>query len=139
VIRGTIPVQAILIRKPVVVSARVTEATGTTFRAGSESLVITRVQNQGGNNLEVTIRVPHDQTQPQREWHERFHVEDDAGNKYQMNRRGTSSNGIEYNISMYFAAPFNNKKVGAPTKLIFEDWVVHDYPIPFEFRDVPLP
>src|SRR5262249_16681181 len=40
VIRGTIPVHAILIRKPVVVSAKVTEATGTTFRAGSESLVV---------------------------------------------------------------------------------------------------
>lgn len=139
VIRGTIPVHAILIRKPTVVSARITEAAGTTFRAGSESLVVTQVQNQGGNNIEVSIRVPYDQTQPQREWHERFHVEDDAGNKYQMNGRGTSSNGREYTISMYFSPPFNNKKVGPPTKLIFEDWVVHDHAIPFEFRDVPLP
>ncbi len=139
VIRGTIPVHAILIRKPVVVSGKVTEAGGTTFRAGSESLAITGVQNQGGNNIEVSIRVPYDQTQPQREWHERFHVEDDAGNKYQMNGRGSSSNGREYSISMYFSPPFNNKKVGPPTKLIFEDWVVHDHAIPFEFRDVPLP
>jgi hypothetical protein len=139
VIRGTIPVHAILIRKPVVVSNRVTEAGGTTFRAGAETLAITGIQNQGGNNIEVSIRVPYDQSQPQREWHERFHVEDDAGNKYQMNGRGTSSDGRTYNISMYFSAPFNNKKVGPPTKLIFEDWVVHDHAIPFEFRDVPLP
>jgi hypothetical protein len=138
-IRGTIPVHAILIRKPTVVTAKVTEAVGTTFKAGSETLSITEVTNQGGNNVMVSVRVPYDQTQPQREWHERFHLEDDAGNKFQMNGRGTSSNGREYTISMYFAPPFNKQKVGPPTKLVFEDWVVHDHAIPFEFRDVPLP
>lgn len=140
VIRGTIPVHAILIRNPTVISSKVTEAVGTTFKAGNESLAITEVNNQGGNNLMVSVRVPYDQSQPQqREWHERFHLEDDAGNRFQMNGRGTSSNGREYTISMYFAPPFNKQKVGPPTKLVFEDWVVHDHAIPFEFRDVPLP
>jgi hypothetical protein len=139
VIRGTIPVKAILIRKPTVVAAKVTEAAGTTFRAGNETLTITRVNNQGGNSIEVSIRVPYRQDGRQPEWHERFRLEDDAGNKYQENGRGSSSNGVEYTISMYYAPPFNNKKVGPPAKLIFEDWVVHEHAIPFEFRDVPLP
>jgi hypothetical protein len=39
---------------------------------------------------------------------------------------------------MYYGPP-NGKAVGAPTKLVFENWVVHDHAIPFEFKDVPLP
>ncbi|HEX3148280.1 MAG TPA: hypothetical protein VHR66_09350 [Gemmataceae bacterium] len=141
IIKGTIPVKIILIRKPVVVSAKIMDAGGKSIKAGDESLLITQVMNQGGNNIEVSIQVPYDQRNggTQREWHDRFHVEDDAGNKFQINGRGTSSNGREYTISMYFAPPFNKKDVGPPTKLIFEDWIVHEYAIPFEFRDVPLP
>ena len=101
---------------------------------------MTEVQNQGGNNVMVSVRMPADQGhQQQREWHDRFRLEDDAGNQYQMNGRGTSSDGRTYSMQMYFAPPFNKKNVGPPSKLIFEDWVVHDHAIPFEFRDVPLP
>jgi len=140
VIRGTIPVNAILIRKPVLVSPKLADAAGATLRSGSESLVVTEVQNQGGNNVMVSVRMPADQgNHQQRDWHDRFRVEDDAGNQYQMNGRGTSSDGRTYSMQMYFAPPFNKKNVGPPTKLIFEDWVVHDHAIPFEFRDVPLP
>jgi hypothetical protein len=138
-IRGTIPVQAILIRKPVVVSAKIAEAGGTTLKAGTETLTVTQVTKQGGNQIEVKIQVPYRQDGSQPEWHERFRVEDDGGNRYQMNGRGSESDGVSYKISMYFNPPFNKKGFGAPTKLIFEDWVVHDHAIPFEFRDVPLP
>jgi hypothetical protein len=139
VIRGTIPVNAILIRKPVVVGGKLADAAGVTVRSGADSLVVTEVQNQGGNNVMVSIRMPADHNGQQREWHDRFRVEDDAGNQYQMNGRGTSSDGKTYSMQMYFAPPFNKKNVGPPTRLIFEDWVVHDHAIPFEFRDVPLP
>ena len=87
----------------------------------------------------MEIQVPRDESDPYREWHERFSVEDEAGNKFQLNGRGSSSNGREYSISMYFSQPFNKKNVGPPAKLIFEDWVVHEHSIPFEFKDVPLP
>jgi hypothetical protein len=139
VIRGTIPVRAVLIRKPLVVSAKVLEAGGTSFRAGTDSLTIKQVRNPGGGSIEVEIQVPRQENDPYREWHERFQLEDEAGNKFQMNGRGTSSNGQMYWISMYFSPPFNKNNVGPPAKLIFEDWVVHDHAIPFEFRDVPLP
>jgi hypothetical protein len=139
VIRGTISVEAVLIRKPVVVGGKLADAAGVTVRSGADSLVVTEVQNQGGNNVMVSIRMTADNNGQQREWHDRFRVEDDAGNQYQMNGRGTSSDGKTYSMQMYFAPPFNKKNVGPPTKLIFEDWVVHDHAIPFEFRDVPLP
>ena len=138
-LRGTIPIKAIVIRKPVAVTTKVLDSAGTTFRAGTETIKITRVITQGGANFQVELLVPYEQGNGPREWHERFHVEDDAGNKFQMNGRGTSSNGREYHISMYFAPLFNKKDVGPPTKLIFEDWIVHDYAIPFEFKDLPLP
>jgi hypothetical protein len=141
VIRGTIPVRTVLIRRPVVVTNKVLESTGTSFRAGQESLQITRVQNQGGGSIEVQILVPYEQnrdwSQVER-WYQRFHVEDDAGNKFQDHGRGSSSNGNQYWISMYYGPP-NGKAAGPPTKLVFEDWVVHEHAIPFEFKDVPLP
>jgi hypothetical protein len=58
-IRGTIPVKSILIRKPVVVTSKLMDSPGTSFKAGDEGLQITRVQNQGGNNVEVQIQVPY--------------------------------------------------------------------------------
>jgi hypothetical protein len=139
VVRGTIPVHAILIRKPVIVTSKVMESTGTAFKAGNDSLSITRVNNQGGS-IDVEVLVPRqDDGNRHNEWYDRFHLEDEAGNRFQMNGRGSSYNGREYRINMYFAPPFNKKNVGPPAKLIFEEWVVHDHAIPFEFRDVPLP
>lgn len=141
-IRGTIPVKAILIRKPVVITNKLMESSGVSFRAGTDSLQITRVQNQGGNNIEVQILIPFDHTKmdwtQHEQWYQRFQVEDDAGNKFQDHGRGSQSNGNQYWISMYYGPP-NGKAVGAPTKLVFEDWVVHEYAVPFEFKDVPLP
>jgi hypothetical protein len=136
-VRGTIPVKAILIRKPVVVTSKVLESTGTSFRAGDESLQITRVTNQGGGSIEVQIQVPreHDQNW---QWYERFRLEDDAGNRFQDHGRGSQSDGRQHWISIYYGPP-NGKAAGPPTKLIFEDWVVHEHAIPFEFRDMPLP
>lgn len=142
VIRGTIPVKAVLIRKPVVVSNKVLESAGTTFKAGTESLAIRNVQNQGGGNVNIEVLIPWRDTSrsPDQEWYDRFKLEDEAGNRFQMNGRGSSYDGREYRINMYFSPPFNNRqKVGAPTRFIFEDWVVHEHAIPFEFRDVPLP
>ena len=139
VVRGTIPVRTILIRRPVVVTSKVLESGGTSFRAGTDSLHIKQVRNQGGGSIEVEIQVPREEGGSYREWHERFSLEDEAGNKFQMNGRGSSSNGREYSISMYFSPPFNKNNVGAPAKLVFEDWVIHEHAIPFEFRDVPLP
>src|SRR5262249_7416451 len=58
VVRGTIPVKTILIRRNVVVTNKVLESAGTKFRAGSDGLEITRVDNQGGGSLSVEIAVP---------------------------------------------------------------------------------
>jgi hypothetical protein len=137
-VRGVVPVKMILMRKPVVVTNKILDASGTSFRAGTDSMQISRVTNQGGS-FEVEIVVPREENSGRREWHERFHVEDSAGNKFRMNGRGTSSDGRTYRISMYFSPPFNKKEVGPPAKLVFDEWVIHDYDIPFEFKDVPLP
>jgi hypothetical protein len=138
-VRGTIQVKSILIRKPVIVTSKLMEAGGTMFKAGNDGLQISRVQQQGGNYVEVEIAVPRDDTgRSYNTWTERFHVEDDAGNRYQSSGGGSRSDGRGYWISMYFSPPFN-KKPGPATKLVFEDWIVHEHTIPFEFKDVPLP
>jgi hypothetical protein len=140
-IRGTIPVKAIVIRKNVVITNKLADSTGTSFRAGTDSLQITRIGNQGGGSIEVQILVPFNNGANNDSWHQRFHVEDDEGNRFQDHGRGSSSDGRQQWISLYYGPPFNNnkKKVGPPTKLIFEDWIVHDHLIPFEFKDVKLP
>jgi len=139
VVRGMIPVKTILIRRNVVVTTKVLESAGTKFRAGSDGLEITRVDNQGGGSLSVEIAVPQHDGNRNIQWYERFHVEDDAGNKFQSHGSGSRSTGTQWWISIYCGPPFNKKNVGPPTKLVFEDWVIHDHEIPFEFKDVPLP
>jgi hypothetical protein len=139
VVRGTIPVKTILLRKQVVVTNKVLESSGTRFRAGTDGLEITQVNNQGGGSLSVEIAVPREDGNRNWQWYDRFHVEDEAGNRFQSHGSGSRSNGQQNWISIYWGPPFNKKKVGPPTKLVFEDWVVHDHEIPFEFKDVPLP
>jgi hypothetical protein len=138
-VRGTIPVKTILIRRNIVVTNKVLESAGTKFRAGTDGLEITRVDNQGGGSLSVEIAVPPQDGNRTTQWYERFHVEDDAGNHFQSHGSGSRSTGTQWWISIYCGPPFNKKNVGPPTKLVFEDWVVHDHAIPFEFKDVPLP
>jgi hypothetical protein len=139
-VRGTITVKSILIRKDVVVTSKLMEAGGTMFKAGNDGLQISRVQNQGGNYVEVEVAVPRDDTgRSYNEWSQRFHVEDDAGNRFQSSGGGTRSDGRGYWISMYFSPPFNKQNVGPATKLVFEDWIVHEHSIPFEFKDIPMP
>jgi len=136
-VRGTIPVKMILIRKPYVVTNKILQSVGTKFVAGTDGLEITRVTNQGGGSVEVEISVPRQQNSDER-WYDRFELEDDAGNRFQSQGSGSRSDGRGYWISKYFGSPFN-KKVGPPTKLILDQWIIHEFNIPFEFRDLPMP
>ena len=139
--RGSIHVQSILIRRPVVVTTKLMEATGTSFKAGNEGLQITRVTNQGGNNIEVQIQVPYERNgdwSRYEQWYQQaftsrttpetdFRITDGAANRMALN------------TLFHSTSARRTARRPVPTKLVFEDWIIHEHTIPFEFKDVPMP
>lgn len=137
-LKGTIPVQLVIEKRKVLISDNFEKANGTTFRVGNDTLKLTQVKMDGGNpHMEMTVPAQ-DGRRDANNWHERVILEDAAGLKYSINGRGTSSSGNnDYRISVYFGS--NGNKIGPPAKLFIEDWVTVVYPVPFTFKDIPLP
>jgi hypothetical protein len=133
---GTVPVDLIIEKKPVIVSDDLAKANGTKFRVGNYTLEVTRAEiSPSGGNIE--IRIPPDQNQNENNWHGRMILEDVNGQRFADHGRGSSSSGNgDRRVSVYFGNP---GKLAAPKRFIVEDWITVLYPVPFEFKDIPLP
>jgi hypothetical protein len=125
-------------RKPVVVTEKFLESRGTRFRIGGEPLEITQAEQTKGGHCYVRLTVPPDRDDIHAHWHKRIHLEDARGNRYRTSGHGTSNSGGEHHVMVDYARS-DDPMLGRPTRLIVEDWVTVTHPIPFEFKDVPLP
>jgi hypothetical protein len=137
-LRGTIPVKVVVERKPVVVTEKFLESKGTRFQIGGETLEITQAEQTEGGQCYVRLAVPPDRDGIRTYWHKRIHLEDARGNRYRPAGHGTSSSGGEHHVMVDYARP-EGPMTGRPTRLIIEDQVTLTHPIPFEFKEVPLP
>jgi hypothetical protein len=138
VLRGTIPVLVVVERKQVVVTEQFLASEGTAFRIGGDSLKITQAMRIVNGDFYLRLAVPPRQNGVRWLWHERVHLEDARGNRYETCDRGTSISGGQHEIQLNYAKA-KDPKVGPPSKLIVEDWVTLHHPIPFEFKNIPLP
>ena len=136
--RGTIPVDVVVDRKNVLITDKVMASEGTEFKVGKESLKITGVRQSEDGDLHLHIAVPPRQSGVRWLWQQRIHVEDAAGNRYADSSDGWMQSGGQYEILKHYRLS-NDPKVGPPSKLIVEDWVILHHAISFEFKDVPLP
>jgi hypothetical protein len=137
-LKGTLPLNLVVEKKPVIVSEDLSKASGTKFRIGNDNLQVTRanVHNTGG---EVEMLIPaRDGNSNSEHWHNRMILEDDAGLRFRDSGRGTSSSGTEYRVSVFFDVP-GGVKIGPPKRFIVEDWITLTYSVPFTFKDIPLP
>jgi hypothetical protein len=137
-LRGAIPVVVVVERKQKVITEKVLSSAGTKFQIGGSTLEIIRSELDEDGNYSIQLSVPPDRRGIDLRWHDRVRIEDATGNKYESNGHGTSSSDHKKEISFHYAQS-NDPRVGLPSKLIIEDWVIVQYSIPFEFKDVPLP
>jgi hypothetical protein len=138
VIRGTVPVMVMVERKPKVITDKVLASTGTKFQIGDGNLEIIQSEIDKDGNYKIRLSLPPDRKGIDLHWHDRIQIEDANGNKYEANGRSTSTSGNNKEISFHYGQP-KDPKVGLPSKLIIEDWVILHHEVPFEFKDVPLP
>ena len=137
-IRGNIPVVVVVERKQVVVTDKVLESKGAKCRVGNGTLMIKESEIDEKGDYQITIALPADQDGIRLLWHDRIFLEDAIGNKYKPHSTTTTCSGNDQEVSYSYGQP-KDPKVGPPSKLIIEDWVILRHSIPFEFKDVPLP
>jgi hypothetical protein len=137
-LRGVIPVQVVAERKPLVVTEKVLEATGKKFQIGESSLEITQAEKSKDGTYHFRLAVPPDASGVHIRWHDRVHLEDAKGHRYEPHGLGDTHSGGIHEIMLDYAES-KDPAVGPPSKLLVEDWIIVHHPIPFEFKDVPLP
>jgi hypothetical protein len=137
-LRGTVPVKVVVERKSVVVTKNVLESKGTKFDIAGDTLEITDAVQLKAGHYYVSIAVPPELDERQAHWFERVQLEDVNGIRYESRSLGTSTGGTKKEINFLYDQSAN-PKLGPPCRLVFEDWVVLHYAIPFGFTDVPLP
>lgn len=135
---GTILAHVVTERKPVVVTENLLASKGTRCRIGDHTLEITEAERTEGGDYSIHVAVPLDRNGIRIPWSQRIHVADAAGNRYVSNGGGHSQSGEHRTILLRYPES-KDPKLGPATKLIIEDWVIVQYAILFEFKDLPLP
>jgi hypothetical protein len=137
-LRGTLPVRVVVERKWVAVTEDFVKSKGTKFKLSGDTLEISRAEQDKDGGADLQIEVPPPENGVRWMWHQRVRLEDGKGNRYESNGSGNSSSGGRHWIHVSYGKP-RDAKVGPPTRVVMEDWVILHHAIPFEFKDVPLP
>jgi hypothetical protein len=137
-VRGSLPVNVVVARKDVVATEKFLESKGTTARIGNDNLeILVASQSEKGDYFNLEIRVPK-QEDFSLHWHDRIHLEDAKGHRLKSTSRGYGNVGEKYWVDFGYPKP-DDPDVGPPVKVVIEDWTIVRHPIPFAFKDVPLP
>lgn len=145
-IRGTLPVLVRARERSVVVTNRLAEAKGKTFKAADVEICFDEVVMDGYNNIYTfRLRRPGGFDLTDVSWSERYltrriEVQDAAGVSYAMFGGGIKVQASgEVEVRLRFIANRPAGKIGPATRFIYHDWVVRQHDIAFELRDLPLP
>ncbi len=154
VLKGVVPVTVVAATKPKIVVEKLMEVKNQSFKEGSTSITIDNVSKNGTQiSIKMTISEnrngAHDYT-----WMnsltQRLEVVDARGNKYQSyghswsggnnSVQGTFQFGPSHNPNANLN-PLNIFGLALPgqLKLVYNEWTTLVHPVPFEFKDLPLP
>jgi hypothetical protein len=136
-LKGTVPVTVVAQTKPLITIDKLGEAKNKTVKQGSTTINIVEVtQNQGQPGIKMSVTEGTANGQNDYTWmnsiQQRLEVFDDKGNKLQSYGGSWSMNGNN-SISGTFSYS------GVPAKLVYYEWHVLSYQVPFSFSDLPLP
>ncbi len=144
-LRGTVHVCVLMEPRPVVVTDDVQAAVGTTARMGKDTVEICSAGLQADGKYHVELEIVDTSRKSKlTDWLTRLHIEDSSGHRYEPISQTTTESAsdpegkCESRVKMTYAVD-EDSKLGPPTTLIIDDWTVIDYPVAFEFKNVPLP
>jgi hypothetical protein len=146
VLRGTVPVTLLVEQKAAVVAvADVLKSKGKEFKAAGISGKMNGVEETTGRRgtKEYRLQMTFVVDQPtgynlMHRFREQIELHDAEGHKYQAWGSSMSGSGARLDCEFTFADP-GVGKLGPPAKLMYTPWVTMQYPVPFEFKDLPLP
>jgi hypothetical protein len=139
-LKGKIPVTVAFKSKEVVVAENVLQSMGTKFQSGIDTLAVTEVSQENDGSIFVQIgHIPPEQPCYKYRWHDRFHLVTSSGTRLQTRSRGLGlENKKDFRIGLKFSiSEFAGNLL--PMQLGFEDWIMVECEIPFEFKDLLLP
>jgi hypothetical protein len=139
-VRGIVPVAVLLEQKPTLVADKILEARGKKAEVGKTTIVIESVTEQPNKTYQVQLSVTAEDPEPgwANSLYQRFELQDAKGKAYNHHGAGWGNNGNNVRLTLNFGSP-GNAGAEAPEKLVFQAWTTMQYPLEFEFKDVPLP
>jgi hypothetical protein len=145
-LKGTVPVTLLTQQKPEVVTNQLLQSKGKSFKVGNVTFAIDQVNEKPGPRYEVKMSITNAEDKEsandyswQNSLYQRIEVQDDKGNKFQVNGNSWSNSGPGFVQLTQQYIPPNNVKAGPPTKLIYHAWTTMMQQVMFEFRELPLP
>jgi hypothetical protein len=136
-LRGFVPVSVLLEQKPVVVAEKIMEAKGKKAQFGKTTIVIENVSEQPNKTFQIQMSVSSEDPDPN--WanslYQRFELHDAKGKAFGNYGAGWSNTGNTVRLTVNFGP----NGAETPDKLIFQSWTTLQYPLEFEFKDIPLP
>jgi len=139
-VRGIVPVAVLLEQKPTLIAEKVMEARGKKVELGKTTIVIESVTEQPNKTIQVQLSVTAEDPEPgwANSLYQRFELQDAKGKAYNHYGGGWGTTGNHVRLTVTFG-PGPNAGQEAPDKLIFQAWTTMQYPLEFEFKDIPLP
>ncbi len=155
VLKGVVPVTVVASTKAKIVVDKLLEVKNKTFKEGSTTITIDNVTKTQGDQIAIKMTIAENRNGANdytwmNSLTQRLEVTDAHGNKYQPyghswsggnnSVQGTftfgKSGGIPQNP---LAGIFGLAMPAGQLKLVYNEWTTLVHPVPFEFKDLPLP
>jgi hypothetical protein len=151
VLKGVVPVTVVAATTPKIVVEKLTDVKNKTFKEGATTLTIDEVTRKNNNQISVKMTISEGRNGPSdytwvNSLPQRLEVTDGRGVKYQSYGHSWSGGNnsvqgtFEFGPSSPVANPLAILGLGpGPLKLVYNEWSTLVHPVPFEFKDLPLP
>jgi hypothetical protein len=143
-LRGLLPVTILADTKPTVVTEDLAGAKGKKFKVGNTTIQVEDVTGSPGKPYQIKLSLTEDSKDNPYDWgrmqsmQQRIEIQDAKGAKQQFYFNSQSWGG---NMSVQFQLTVNSTgpKSPPPAKLVFQNWVLMEHEVAFDFKDLPLP
>jgi hypothetical protein len=134
-LKGRLPVRLIADRKDRIIAEKLAEGKGKKVTAWEGTDEIADIQQTPTGKVCLQLLLPFNARQCG--WETRFRLIDSKGNPIEGICKGENPTNKDQ-IDFEYPTP-NPAGDNSPIKLVFEEWIIVDYEVPFAFKDIPLP
>ncbi|MFO0807975.1 MAG: HEAT repeat domain-containing protein [Gemmataceae bacterium] len=146
ILRGTVPITFLAEQRPEIVIEKIADVKKQKFEGKDVTLEIDEVKITNGKQHQILMtarRGGKDTNNYDYTWtnslYQRIEVTDEKGQKFQSHGFNWNTGTPSSVTGTYMFGDGGNAGMGKPFKLTYYGWITQQYPVEFEFKELPLP